>query len=242
MAGSDATGHPDRRRRLRRPDGGARDEAERAGACDRDRRREGAGRGQARRARLGDRRGGAAHARAARRLVGGRAEAQPILSMEITDSRTGDAVRPIFLTFDGHVERGRAVRAHGAERAAACGASRRGASRPAIVLTAPDSVERFAADGGMSRSGSPQARRGSASLLVAADGIRSRLRALAGIKTVTLALSADGARRDRRARAAAQRRRGRAFPAERAVRHPAAQGQPLVARLDGARRRKPRSS
>src|SRR5258708_3364163 len=33
-------------------------------------------------------------------------EAQPIVSMEITDSRTGDAVRPIFLTFDGSVSEG----------------------------------------------------------------------------------------------------------------------------------------
>ena len=34
------------------------------------------------------------------------ADAQPILSMEITDSRTGDAVRPVFLTFDGSVSEG----------------------------------------------------------------------------------------------------------------------------------------
>ena len=35
-----------------------------------------------------------------------RAEAEPILSMEITDSRTGDAVRPVFLTFDTAVSDG----------------------------------------------------------------------------------------------------------------------------------------
>ena len=34
------------------------------------------------------------------------ADAQPILDMRITDSRLGDAVRPVFLTFDGDVEPG----------------------------------------------------------------------------------------------------------------------------------------
>src|SRR5215468_4850270 len=33
-------------------------------------------------------------------------EAQPILDMVVTDSRLGDAVRPVFLTFDGDVEPG----------------------------------------------------------------------------------------------------------------------------------------
>src|SRR5438094_6158661 len=34
------------------------------------------------------------------------ADTQPILDMVITDSRLGDAVRPVFLTFDGDVEPG----------------------------------------------------------------------------------------------------------------------------------------
>ena len=33
-------------------------------------------------------------------------EAQPILDMVVTDSRLGDAVRPVFLTFAGEVEPG----------------------------------------------------------------------------------------------------------------------------------------
>src|SRR5262245_44887379 len=32
------------------------------------------------------------------------AEAQPILDMVVTDSRLGDAVKPVFLTFAGEVE------------------------------------------------------------------------------------------------------------------------------------------
>ena len=54
------------------------------------------------------------------------AEAQPILDMRITDSRLDDAVRPVFLTFDGDVGAGRAVRPHGGEPAAARGARRQG--------------------------------------------------------------------------------------------------------------------
>src|SRR5580658_10913224 len=34
------------------------------------------------------------------------ADAQPILDMAVTDSRLGDAVRPVFLTFAGEVEPG----------------------------------------------------------------------------------------------------------------------------------------
>ena len=60
-----------------------------------------------RRARLGDRRGGAALVRDDRRLGGRRRrDAQPILDMVVTDSRLGDAVRPTFLTFAGEVEPG----------------------------------------------------------------------------------------------------------------------------------------
>src|SRR5690606_22388028 len=54
-----------------------------------------------------------------------------------------------------------------------------------ITLTAPDSVRGFAAgDGGVEIAlGAGGARR--AQLLVAADGVRSRLRGLAGIRTVS---------------------------------------------------------
>src|SRR5436305_11766597 len=34
------------------------------------------------------------------------ADAQPILDMVVTDSRLSDAIRPVFLTFDGEVEAG----------------------------------------------------------------------------------------------------------------------------------------
>jgi 2-octaprenyl-6-methoxyphenol hydroxylase len=111
------------------------------------------------------------------------ADAQPILSMEITDSRTGDAARPIFLTFDGRIAEGEPF-AHMVSNEPLLSALRDAALASGIILTQPDSVERFAVDGHVdSALSSGEAR--CAVLLVAADGIRSKLRALAGIKTVT---------------------------------------------------------
>ena len=57
-------------------------------------------------------------------------DAQPILDMVVTDSKLEHALRPVFLTFAGEIEDGRAVRPHDRERAAQCGARRtRRASR-----------------------------------------------------------------------------------------------------------------
>ena len=111
------------------------------------------------------------------------AGAQPILSMEITDSRTGDAVRPIFLTFDGSVSEGEPF-AHMVANEPLLKALGDAAKACGVKLTAPDSVESFHANGRMEIGLKAGGTRG-ASLLVAADGIRSKLRGLAGIKTVT---------------------------------------------------------
>ena len=111
------------------------------------------------------------------------AEAQPILSMEITDSRTSDAVRPIFLTFDGHTTEGEPF-AHMVPNEPLLSALHDASLAAGIKLTRPDSVERFAANGRVD-VGLASGETRQAALLVAADGIRSRLRALAGIKTVT---------------------------------------------------------
>jgi 2-octaprenyl-6-methoxyphenol hydroxylase len=110
-------------------------------------------------------------------------EAQPILSMEITDSRTADVARPIFLTFDGSVSEGEPF-AHMVANEPLAAALRDAALAEGVVLTAPGSVKSFSANGRMEIAlGSGATRR--ASLLVAADGIRSKLRAQAGIKSVT---------------------------------------------------------
>jgi len=108
-------------------------------------------------------------------------EAQPILDMVVTDSKLKDAVRPVFLTFAGEVEPGQPF-AHMIENAplnAALAAKARGEGIElrAIPVTqfdndGPRIAVSFADGGGVS-----------ASLLVAADGARSRLREQAGIAT-----------------------------------------------------------
>jgi 2-octaprenyl-6-methoxyphenol hydroxylase len=107
--------------------------------------------------------------------------AQPILDMVVTDSRLEDATRPVFLTFAGNVEPGEPF-AHMVENrflidALAKHAEANGVElRPTAVASYdshPDAVDVRLADGSAIE----------ASLLVAADGARSRLRERAGIAT-----------------------------------------------------------
>ena len=93
--------------------------------------------------------------------------------------------------------------------------------RPAIDIIAPDGGRRFAADAARC-AGRWQRRNLEARLLVAADGVRSRLRELAGIKCVGWSYPQTGHRRDRRPRAAASRRARWSISCRRSVRHPAA--------------------
>jgi 2-octaprenyl-6-methoxyphenol hydroxylase len=108
------------------------------------------------------------------------ADAQPIRDMIITDSALSDAVRPTFLSFAGDIEPGECF-AHMVENdrlLAALVAS----SRQAGVRLEPRAVTGFEAVGQHVRvhrdAGALTAR-----LLIAADGPRSRLRAVAGIPT-----------------------------------------------------------
>ena len=107
--------------------------------------------------------------------------AQPILDMVVTDSKLEDATRPVFLTFAGHVEPGEPF-AHMVENrflidALASHAEANGVELRATAVASyesnPDAIEVSLADG----------RTIDASLLVAADGARSRLRQRAGIAT-----------------------------------------------------------
>lgn len=110
--------------------------------------------------------------------------AEPIRSMIVTDSRTRDVARPVFLTFDGDVEPGEPF-AHMVPNAAmltALGA----AARDADILLIPAPVSGFSTD----RAGvdvAYGADRLRADLLVACDGARSRLREMAGIQSVSWA-------------------------------------------------------
>src|SRR5437764_9098257 len=109
------------------------------------------------------------------------AQAEPILDMVVTDSKLQDATRPVFLTFAGNIEPGEPF-AHMVEnrhlidalvkRAEADGIDLR-ATAVATCDSRPDGIDVSLADGGVIQ----------ASLLVASDGARSKLRERAGIAT-----------------------------------------------------------
>jgi 2-octaprenyl-6-methoxyphenol hydroxylase len=108
-------------------------------------------------------------------------DAQPILDMVVTDSKVDDATRPVFLNFAGDVAPGEPF-AHMVEnrrlidalvaRAEAAGIDLR-ATTVASYDARPDGIDITLGDGSVIP----------ASLLVAADGARSKLRERAGIAT-----------------------------------------------------------
>jgi 2-octaprenyl-6-methoxyphenol hydroxylase len=108
-------------------------------------------------------------------------KAQPILDMVVTDSRLEDATRPVFLTFAGDVEPGEPF-AHMVENRDLIDALVARAAAEAIDLRATAVTSYDARSGGIDVTLAD----GSlieASLLVAADGARSKLRERAGIAT-----------------------------------------------------------
>jgi 2-octaprenyl-6-methoxyphenol hydroxylase len=107
------------------------------------------------------------------------ATAQPMTQMIVSDSRTGDAVRPVFLTFDGEVEPGEPF-AHMVENTGLI-AALRGACKEAGVALRGTGVRRFLAGDAAVEIVFGDGGRCEAALLVAADGARSKLREQAGI-------------------------------------------------------------
>ncbi len=112
-------------------------------------------------------------------------EAQPITEMIVTDSRTGDVVRPVFLTFGGaggtgdgepfaHMVPNATLNGALRERAAALGVSVRAGAAVTGIAERPATLAVSLADGGTVET----------RLLVAADGLKSAIRAMAGIATV----------------------------------------------------------
>lgn len=110
-------------------------------------------------------------------------QAQPINQMIITDSETRDPVRPVFLTFDGETKDGEPF-AHMVPNGAMTASLRRRCTKEGVIIEAPQTVEDFHAGPGHVDVTLGDKRQVSARLLVACDGVRSRLRDLAGIDTV----------------------------------------------------------
>jgi 2-octaprenyl-6-methoxyphenol hydroxylase len=110
-------------------------------------------------------------------------EAEPIKRMVITDSKTADPVRPVFLTFEEGGVDGRPF-AHMVPNVALVGALRKAAGALGVDIRASAVAKDF-------KSGDHSVAVTLASgdvlearLLVACDGVRSKLRDAAGIKTV----------------------------------------------------------
>src|SRR5436305_5982579 len=102
------------------------------------------------------------------------AESQPILDMVVTDSRLDDATRPTFLTFGGEVEPGEPF-AHMVENRHLIDALVERAQAEGVDLRAT-TVAGYDAGGDGVGVSLGDGSRIEASLLVAADGARSKLR------------------------------------------------------------------
>jgi 2-octaprenyl-6-methoxyphenol hydroxylase len=110
-------------------------------------------------------------------------EAQAMTDMIVTDSRTADPMRPVFLTFDGEVAPGEPF-AHMVANVALNGALRRRAAEFGIDMIEGVAVSGFGPEGGCLTVHLADGVSLETRLLVAADGVNSKLRDLAGIKTV----------------------------------------------------------
>jgi len=110
-------------------------------------------------------------------------EAQPITRMEITDSRTSDPVRPVFLTFDGEAGPGEPF-AHMVPNPALIGPLLDAAKELGIELKSATTIESFTTDSRCATAKLSTGETVEARLLVACDGAKSKLRDIAGIKTV----------------------------------------------------------
>jgi len=152
--------------------------------------------------------------------------------MVITDSRTHDVARPVFLTF-ATAGADHEASAHVVPDGVVVEVLSAAAKQAGVVLIGEDAVSDFVVGTAMVRVQTRDGRRLAARLLVAADGARSRLRAFAGITTVgwSYASRASLLRWSMNAITADARRN--TF-SRWAVRDPAAQGQAGVAGMDRA--------
>jgi 2-octaprenyl-6-methoxyphenol hydroxylase len=110
-------------------------------------------------------------------------EAQPITEMIVTDSRTSDPVRPVFLTFNGEVEPGEPF-AHMVENRVLNASLRNKAEELGVRFIEGAGVNGFEHGDASLTVRYSDGKSLRTRLLIAADGVKSRLREMAGIKTV----------------------------------------------------------
>jgi 2-octaprenyl-6-methoxyphenol hydroxylase len=115
---------------------------------------------------------------------------QPIREMVITDSRLEDAMRPVFLSFDGEIEPDEPF-AHMVENRDVLVALRAAAEETGVRLI-PTTVEGIEAEDQPVHVVLGGGEKLAVRLLAAADGARSKLRAAAGIKTVSWSYGQSG--------------------------------------------------
>ncbi|WP_316858314.1 ubiquinone biosynthesis hydroxylase [uncultured Cohaesibacter sp.] len=110
-------------------------------------------------------------------------EAEPIKKMVVTDSKLGDVVRPALLTFDDNCKDGTSF-AHMVPNGVMVGALADAAQTAGVEIVEEDAVRDFDVHGAKVTVRLRSGKSVETSLLVAADGVRSSLRDLAGISTV----------------------------------------------------------
>jgi 2-octaprenyl-6-methoxyphenol hydroxylase len=110
-------------------------------------------------------------------------KAQPINEMIVTDSKLRDAVRPVFLTFGGEATEGEPF-AHMMPNGVMMPALYKAARALGVFFFAPGTAETFRSHSDRVELDLEDGSALTCRLLVAADGVRSKLRDLAGIRTV----------------------------------------------------------
>ncbi len=121
-------------------------------------------------------------------------DAEPVTDMIVTDSRTRDTVRAVFLTFTGDDDSraGGEPMAHVVPDGVVVAALKVAAEAGGVTIIAPDAITDFAVEAGAVAATAKSGGGFRARLLVAADGVNSKLRGLAGIATVGHAYGQTG--------------------------------------------------